>query len=108
MADTNTIPDSQMTASSHYLAYYPYLGRLHETRGERGWCADIDSTDTDYLQVDAGRSFYICAVATQGKGTGGYVTSYKLSLSTDGVNWNVYKEHDEDKVRKMKNSSSIS
>ena len=42
----------------------------------------------------------VCAVATQGKLTGSYVTSYKLYFSIDGVNWMVYTELNKMKVKK--------
>ncbi|KAL9952642.1 hypothetical protein ACROYT_G039920 [Oculina patagonica] len=84
-----------MTASSYYLQYYPYMGRLN---GEKGWCQGTSTISNDYLQVDMGALRTICAVATQGKKNGSYVTSYKLSLSTDGVNWNTYQEGNTDKV----------
>ncbi|KAL9970446.1 hypothetical protein ACROYT_G022822 [Oculina patagonica] len=100
VADTNKIPDAKMTASSYYLAYYPYLGRLHGTRtgGGDGWCAGTSNDRTDYLQVDMGMVHFICAVATQGKANGSNVRSYKLYLSTDGVKWNAYKEQNQDKI----------
>lgn len=85
-----------MTASSNYLSYYPYNGRLN---GNTGWCQKTSSiTGTDYLQVDMGLTRSICAVATQGKKNGSYVTSYKLKLSTDGTYWTTYKENNVDKV----------
>ncbi|XP_078352239.1 lactadherin-like [Oculina patagonica] len=71
------------------------MGRLN---GETGWCQATSTISNDYLQVDMGAVRTICAVATQGKKNGSYVTSYKLSLSTDGVNWNTYQEGNTDKV----------
>ena len=92
----NIIPNAKMTASSNYLSYYPYNGRLN---GNAGWCQKTSSiTGTDYLQVDMGVTRSICAVATQGKKNGSYVTSYKLKLSSDGVHWTTYKENNVDKV----------
>ena len=94
--DPNIIPNAKMTASSNYLSYYPYNGRLN---GNTGWCQKTSSiTGTDYLQVDMGLTRSICAVATQGKKNGSYVTSYKLKLSTDGAYWTTYKENNVDKV----------
>ena len=94
--DPNIIPNAKMTASSTYLSYYPYNGRLN---GNTGWCQETSSiTSTDYLQVDMGVPRSICAVATQGKKNGSFVTSYKLKLSTDGAHWTTYKENNVDKV----------
>lgn len=110
VADRNKIPDAKMSASSYYHGtyhYYPHIGRLYETRGGKGWCPKTKYDRTDYLQVDMGMVHVICAVATQGKGTGGYVASYKLSLSTDGANWNAYKEQNQVKVKKATHTSIV-
>ena len=93
--DPNQIPDAQMTASSNYASYFPHKGRLN---GDTGWCQGTSAISNDYLQVDMGTVRTVCAVATQGKKNGSYVTSYKLSLSTDGVNWSKYQEGNVDKV----------
>ena len=95
--DPNKISDARMTASSNYLQYYPYKGRIN---GETGWCQGTSTIGNDYLQVDMGALRTVCAVATQGKKNGSYVTSYKLSISTDGVNWTTYQEGNNDKVSK--------
>ena len=85
VGDPNIITNAKMTASSNYLSYYPYNGRLN---GNTGWCQQTSSiTGTDYLQVDMGITRSTCAVATQGKKNGSYVTSYKLKLSADGAHW---------------------
>ena len=100
VADRNIIPDSRMTASTfHASSYYPYYGRLHENRGDGGWCTKTASDRTDYLQVDMGSVRSVCAVATQGyRGGHSRTTSYKLHLSTDGVTWNTYRETNIEKV----------
>ena len=100
VADRNIIPDSRMTASTSNIdSYYPYYGRLHENRGNGGWCTKTTSDRTDYLQVDMGAVCSVCAVATQGlRGPTAWTTSYKLHLSTDGVTWNTYKETNIEKV----------
>ncbi|PFX14773.1 Lactadherin [Stylophora pistillata] len=100
VADTNTIPDARMTASSFYDSYrHPYYGRLNETRGSGAWCPKTKSNRTDYLQVDMGEVRFLCAVATQGyRRSSVWTTSYKLQLSTDGVTWNTYEETNIEKV----------
>ena len=102
VADRNRIPDARMTASSFYETYYyPYYGRLHENRRNGAWCAKTNSDRTDYLQVDLGTVLYVCAVATQGnKKQSQRTTTYKVHLSTDGTNWNIYKEKSIEKVWK--------
>ena len=98
-ADINNIPDDQMNATSHYLAYYSYNGRLN---GTSGWCAGSrDNYADDYLQIDMGAEYSVCAVATQGKSSGSYLTSYQLSFSTDGETWSTYQEDGQDKVYKL-------
>ena len=89
-----------MVASTfHSNNYYPYYGRLNETRGFWAWCAKTANNRTDYLQVDMGTVEAVCAVETQGHVRGSHwVTSYKLHLSTDGVIWNTYKENNVEKV----------
>ena len=94
--DRKRVSDSQMTASSVYLQYYAYKGRLN---GPLGWCQRFnDITYTDYLQIDMERLRYVCAVSTQGKKNGSWVTSYKLTFSTDGVTYTTYQENNYDKV----------
>lgn len=102
VADINKISDARMSSSSHYLSYYAYYGRLNGSRGGGGWCPETRTNRTDYLQIDMGEVYSVCAVATQGKLTGSYVTSYKLQLSIDGIQWMVYKESNKDKVKKRK------
>jgi len=95
-ADKNYVSDSQMTASSVYLQYYAYKGRLN---GPLGWCQKSSSiTNSDYLQIDMKKLRYVCAVSTQGKKNGSWVTSYKLKFSSDGVTFTTYQENNADKV----------
>ena len=96
--DKNKIPDSSMTASSYFDGrYYPYYGRLHETRGH-GWAPKTKTDRTDYLQVDLGALHSVCALATQGRKEGEWATRYKVSLSRDGVSWSFYQEDNKLKV----------
>jgi len=98
-ADIYDIQDDQMTTTSNYLSYYAYNGRLN---GSSGWCAGSrDDYSDDYLQIDMGAEYSVCAVATQGKSSGSYLTSYQLSFSTDGQSWTTYQKDGEDKVFKL-------
>ena len=102
VADPNRIPNAQMTATSYYsTSYYPYYGRLNETRGAGGWCPSTQQGPrTDYLQVDLGTVHSVCAVATQGASNiNERTTSYILRMSENGVTWNTYKESNAEKVR---------
>ena len=102
VADPNRIPNAQMTASSYYdTRYYPYYGRLSETRGAGGWCPSTrQGPRTDYLQIDLDTVHSVCAVATQGASNiDERTTSYILRMSKNGVTWNTYKESNAEKVR---------
>ena len=92
----NKIPDSSMTAPSQYTSYYPYYGRLDMTGGY-AWCPLTTSDKTDYLQVNLGALYSVCALATQGK-DGEWTTQYKVSLSRDEVSWSFYQEDNKVKV----------
>ena len=91
-----------MTASSYYSTnYYPHYGRLHDARGS-GWCSKTQDDRTDYLQVDLGAQHSVCALATQGRPTGGeWTRQYKVSLSRDGVSWSFYQEDNKVKVLRV-------
>lgn len=85
-----------MTASSHFSeGFQPAYGRLLGDRGD-GWCAKESARTDDWLQVDLGKTFQVCAVATQGdRGNDvdvpSWVTDFKLSYSPDGNTWTSYK-----------------
>lgn len=101
VADKNTIPNAALKASTFAdKRYQPYYGRLHESRGNGGWCPSTESDRTDYLQVDMGTVLSVCAVATQGVRyhPDERTTSYKLHLSTNGVTWKTYKESNVEKA----------
>ena len=84
-----------MTASSHYGTekYSAKYGRLFNESGY-GWFPK-NNKKTDWLQVDLGKEFLVCAVATQG---GNYhkawTTAFKLLYSADGNNRKTYKDGD--------------
>ena len=93
ISDTSNIPDNQFTASSRYNdRYLAAYGRLNGTRGD-GWCAKKPRQTDDWLQVDLGKTLWVCAVATQGDINGNeWTTDFKLSYSSDGSNWTAYKD----------------
>ncbi|CAH3174395.1 unnamed protein product [Porites evermanni] len=100
VASKSSIPDARMTASTYYnYEYYPYYGRLNGSRGHGAWCTDTTTDRTDYLQVDMGKEYTVCAVATQGhKDSRTGTTSYKLHFSSNAITWNTYNENNEEKV----------
>lgn len=84
-----------MTASTYYTGTsccQPFQGRLNNKKsGTDGWCAATSKRADDWLQVDFGKTYVVCAVATQGDVSGNErVTDFKLSYSSDGLFWNWY------------------
>ena len=92
-----------MTASTYYNNdLYPYYGRLNGHRGLGAWCPKTSNDRSDFLQVDMGEEFYVCAVATQGYKNGNHwAKSYKLQLSLQTTTWETYSEDGAEKVRKI-------
>ena len=92
-----------MTASTYYNNdLYPYNGRLNGHRGLGAWCPKTSNDRSDFLQVDMGEEFYVCAVATQGYKNGNHwAKSYKLQLSLQTTTWETYSEDGAEKVRKL-------
>ena len=85
-----------MTASSYrengkYSAKY---GRLFNVSGN-GWFPK-NRNKTDWLQVDLGKEFQVCAVATQGGNYGKkhkeWTTAFKLLYSSDDKNRQTYQD----------------
>ena len=99
VADPAIILDDQMTASSEYGdGYQPAYGRLYGDRGD-GWCAKEPARIDDWLQVDLGTAFQVCAIATQGDRNGNdWVTDFTLSYSSDGNVWTPYKDANGEEV----------
>lgn len=103
----NTIPDSQITASSSYktwnlraFGWYPHLGRLDNQGKINAWTAQSNSAK-EWLQVDLGTQKRVTGIITQGARDFGhiqYVASYKVAHSDDGVQWTVYEEQGTSKV----------
>jgi len=91
VADRNIIPDNQMTASSRYDSNYRASdGRLN---GGSAWCASHSDGNHDWLQVDLGKTFHICGVATQGNVLDQeWVVDFKLSMSDGGNSWTTYSD----------------
>ena len=100
MASRDTVPDSSFSASSEYNNLYKASnGRLN---GTHAWEPSGTNNANDYLQIDLGYEFIICAVATQGNakvpGANEWTTKYKIQLSLDGTIFVIYKENNVEKV----------
>lgn len=66
-----------------------------------GWSAK-DADENQWIQIDIGNPGEITKVSTQGEAgeSTHHVTSYLLSFSSDGENFQVYQEAGQDKVFK--------
>ena len=100
MASRDTVPDSSFSASSEWSnSYRASNGRLN---GTHAWSPVNNLNANDYLQIDFGYEFIICAVATQGNGKvpgpNEWTTKYKIQLSLNGTTFVTYQENDVDKV----------
>ena len=93
VGNRSIILDSQMSASSQYdKRYQAAYGRLNGDRGD-DWCAKKAERSDEWLQVDLGNPFEVCALATQGDITGNeWVKAFKLFYSSDGINWKTYQD----------------
>jgi len=91
VADEDKIPDAQITASSYHSArFQPAYGRLNGSRGD-GWCAKSARANNEWLQVDLGKLYTVCAVTTQGDINGNeWVNFFKVFFSVNGQSWDVY------------------
>ena len=100
LASRDTVPDSSFSATSEYSNIYKaYNGRLN---GSMAWIPRSNNNPNDYLEIDLGYEFIICAVATQGNGKSPgpneWTTNYKIQLSLDGTIFVTYKENNVEKV----------
>ncbi|EDO33415.1 predicted protein, partial [Nematostella vectensis] len=69
----------------------PHLARYSNNLA--AWGAKINDDPNDYLQIDLGRVYKICAVATKGhEKNNEFVDSYKVLYSMDNLNWGTYQE----------------
>ncbi|XP_020603386.1 coagulation factor V-like [Orbicella faveolata] len=96
VSDQKKIPDRQMTASSLHNNSQAAYGRLNGNRGN-GWCTKEADENNDWLQIDLGKRFDVCGVATQGDINGHeWVTDFKMSYLSGGRMWTPYKDGNED------------
>ena len=104
--ENGAISDSQITASSQWDGNHaPSQGRLHFKKSgnkQGSWsAARIDSYQ--WLQIDLGSQYArVTRVATQGRNAHSqWITKYKLQYSSDGVNFQYYREQGQtaDKVK---------
>ncbi|XP_052056981.1 contactin-associated protein like 5-2 isoform X2 [Apodemus sylvaticus] len=81
-------------SSSSDLTGSSSSAQLNGRMGTGGWYP-ADSNAHQWLQLDLGNRVEITAVATQGRyGSSDWVTSYHLTFSDTGHNWQQYKQED--------------
>ena len=106
--ENGTISDGQISASSQLdSSHAVFQGRLHfkATAGKAGsWSARSNDVN-QWFQIDLGsRQTKVTRVATQGRNDSAqWVTKYKLQYSSDGVNFQYYRDQGQtaDKVKYM-------
>ena len=82
----------QMKASSLYKKYQASDVRVDSDKGD-GWCAEEADKNDDWLQVDLGKRFDVCSLATQGDRKGkAWVADLKLSYLSHGRTFTPYKD----------------
>ena len=106
VARRDTVPDSSFSASSEFgNRYKASYGRLN---GTFAWSPKGNFNPGDYLQIDLGYEFIICAVATQGSPLHSeWTTKYKIQLSLDGTTVVTYQENNVDKVGIISSESKV-
>ena len=89
-------PDGVFSASSSIVDNGPEKCRLN---GNGAWLPSNQRNVSDFLQINLGYEFYICATATQGNPTADqWTTKYKIYTSLDNINWTTFKENGTEKV----------
>ena len=101
--ESRAIPNSLVTASSTWIhdGHEPWQARLNnpKTRQNSGSWSALTNEVGQWLQIDLGKETVVSKIATQGRpGLTQWVSSYKLLLSLDGVNWNEYQSNGSAKV----------
>ncbi|XP_027045083.1 uncharacterized protein LOC113672936 [Pocillopora damicornis] len=95
VANKNIFPEKSFSASSFREGDEPYNARLRSGMG--AWSPRDNSNADDYVEINLGNVFFICAVATQGSPhRKEWTKSYKLYLFLE--DWMIYKENDTEKI----------
>ena len=100
--EKGNITNAQITASSqYYFRYGSYNARLNSKSGS--W-VPTRLNRHQWLQVDLGKKTWVTDIETQGRyNAHHWVTSYRVSYSNDGSNFQTYKENNKDKVESIEN-----
>nr|XP_056722078.1 lactadherin [Euleptes europaea] len=99
---SHLISDEQITASSVYktwgigaFTWHPHYARLDKTGKTNAWSA-LTNGQGEWLQVDLKKEKRVTGVITQGARDFGhiqYVAAYKVSYSSDGTTWTLYRDN---------------
>ncbi|XP_067027504.1 receptor-type tyrosine-protein phosphatase S-like isoform X3 [Acropora muricata] len=91
VSDSSLIYDQRFSASSSLSSSRASNGRLN---GDSAWIPSSNNNNNDYLQIDLGSVYVVCAVATQGNPSANdWTETYKIETSLDNVNWQWYQEN---------------
>ncbi|XP_015771066.1 PREDICTED: uncharacterized protein LOC107349434 [Acropora digitifera] len=95
--EKRSITNAQITASTqHGAPYRSYDARLNSKSGS--WIPTTFNTH-QWLQVDLGKKTWVTEIKTQGRhDSGHWVTSYRVSYSKDGSNFQTYQENNKVKI----------
>ncbi|XP_068677355.1 uncharacterized protein [Montipora foliosa] len=97
ISNSAVIRDQRFSASSSLgSSFLPSKGRLN---GASAWIPSSTNNNNDYLQIDLGSVYFVCAVATQGNPSADdWTKTYKIETSLDNVNWQMYQENNVVKI----------
>ena len=96
VSNSSIIYDQRFSASSCSSSGCASNGRLN---GASAWIPSSNNNNNDYLQIDLGSVYVVCAVATQGNPSANdWTETYKIKTSLDNLNWQWYQENNTDKV----------
>ncbi|XP_068677377.1 receptor-type tyrosine-protein phosphatase S-like isoform X3 [Montipora foliosa] len=99
ISNSAVIHDQRFSASSSLgSSFHPSKGRLN---GASAWIPSSTNNNNDYLQIDLGSVYFVCAVATQGNPSEDaydWTKTYKIETSLDNANWQMYQENNTVKI----------
>ena len=96
VSDSSIIYKERFSASSSRSSSTASNGRLN---GASAWIPSNNNDNNDYLQIDLGSVYIVCAVATQGNPSANdWTKTYKIQTSLDNVKWQQYQENNTVKV----------
>ena len=96
VSNSSSIYDQRFSASSSLNSSHASYGRLN---GASAWIPNSNNNNNDYLQIDLGSVYVVCAVATQGNPIANdWTETYKIKTTLDNLNWRWYQENNTVKV----------